>query len=124
METIAYLRKYIVAVIALLVCSGTQAKRRYLHRTPIHTAWKSPVVIVKQPANTVTVVQGFSQKERWNMVVAYLNNHPYIGVREYAKITGLKKKTAEAELDAFTLEKRRNLSVTVIDKKKMYSLKS
>ena len=121
METIANVKKYIFVIIAVMMCGGeVQARRRcIIHRTPV-----SHVTIVNRYAPGIKVVQRFNQKERWNMVVAYLKSHPCINAKIYANITGLSKKMAEAELDAFTIDKNRNLVVSGVGRKKMYMLQS
>ena len=121
METIANVKKYIFVIIAVMMCGGeVQARRRcIIHRTPV-----SHVTIVNRYAPGIKVVQRFNQKERWNMVVAYLKSHPCINAKIYANITGLSKKVAEAELDAFTIDKNRNLVVNGVGKKKTYMFKA
>lgn len=124
METIANVKKYIFVIIAVMMCggevqSGRPGRRCIIHRTPV-----SHVTIVNRYAPGIKVVQRFNQKERWNMVVAYLKSHPCINAKIYANITGLSKKVAEAELDAFTICKNRNLVVSGVGRKKMYMLQS
>lgn len=43
--------------------------------------------------------------------------------RQYANITGLKKSIAEAELDAFSIGKGKQIKAVTIDGKKRYTLK-
>lgn len=45
-----------------------------------------------------------SQKERLAMVMAYLRTHESLSIAQYARMTGLGKATAEAELDVFATD--------------------
>lgn len=39
------------------------------------------------------------------MAIAYLETHKHLGIRQYAKMTRLSMAAAEAELDAFAMDK-------------------
>lgn len=55
--------------------------------------------------------------------MAYLKNHEYLTVNKYAKMTGLLKVAAKAELDAFATDKDRPIEAVTRGKKKVYTLK-
>ncbi len=54
------------------------------------------------------------------MALAYLNNNQRLTVKQYAKITSLNKDAAEAELDAFVLDRNIPIQSIVEGKKKFY----
>lgn len=58
------------------------------------------------------------------MALSYMERHGAIAAKEYARMTGLNKKAAEAELDAFAYNRRRIVSVLYKNKKKVYIIKS
>lgn len=121
MRTIVILKKSIlISAIVLLGIGGTiQAKHRHIYRVP---ARPIGFTVINQSSPLVTTVQRFTQKDRWNMVVAYLGTHTYLSAKDYAKLTGLKKAVAEAELEAFSVDKKKKLSIIFIKKKKVYTL--
>lgn len=55
------------------------------------------------------------------MAVAYLEHNQYLSVKKYAKMTGLSKDMAEAELDAFACDKRNPVTLVISGKKKLYT---
>ena len=57
------------------------------------------------------------------MAVAYLNDNKYLSIKKYAGMTGLTKKMAEAELDAFSNAREKTIVMVLADKKKLYPLK-
>ena len=58
------------------------------------------------------------------MALSYMERHGAITAKEYARMTGLNKKAAEAELDAFAYNRRLIVSVLYKNKKKVYIIKS
>lgn len=54
------------------------------------------------------------------MALAYLNNNQRLTVKQYAKIRSLNKDAAEAELDAFVLDRNIPILSIVEGKKKFY----
>lgn len=105
-------------MIAMTLVGGT------LQAQPWHRRWhyrSRPVVtVVTRPAVTTHVSNRFSQKERFEMAMAYLNSHKHLTVKQYAKMTKLGRASAEAELDAFAQDKRKPLQLRIIGKKKVY----
>lgn len=53
-------------------------------------------------------------------MAAYLEQHTHISVKQYAKMTRLSKALAEAELDAFAMDKKGIIRVVVSGNKKVY----
>ena len=54
------------------------------------------------------------------MAIAYLETHKHLGIRQYAKMTGLSMAAAEAELDAFAMDKKKPVQLIIRGKKKVY----
>lgn len=54
------------------------------------------------------------------MALAYLNHNSRLTVKQYAKITSLNNDAAEAELDAFVLDRNIPILSIVEGKKKFY----
>ena len=113
----------IMAIATLVAVSCEQADARRLHRNHI-PHYPARVVVIPPPAphHVVTkhVSNRFSQKERLAMALAYLNNNQRLSVKQYAKITSLNKEAAEAELDAFVLDRNIPILSIVEGKKKYY----
>lgn len=109
----------IMAIAALIVagCSQADAHRHHIH----HPA---RVVVIPTPVHrhvvTKHISNRFSQKERLAMALAYLNNNQRLTVKQYAKITSLNKDAAEAELDAFVMDRSIPILSIVEGKKKFY----
>ena len=54
------------------------------------------------------------------MALAYLKNNKSLSISKYSKITGLTNATAEAELDAFAVNKQNPIKMILNGKKKLY----
>ena len=80
-------------------------------------------VIYTRPAVTMRITNRLSTKDRLNMALAYLHRNQYLTAKEYAKMTGLDKKMAEAELNAFSMDKKNRIAILNTDKKTLYTLK-
>ncbi len=115
MKLIGKLKIAIMAIVIILSCGTVDAQRWHGHSRPYRV-----VTVVARPDVTVLVSNRFTQKERFRMAMAYLKNHRYLTVKRYAKITGLSKAAAEAELDAFVADKDNPMAVIIRGKKKMY----
>ena len=79
-----------------LICGTATA-----HRRPCTHHVHGVTTVVTRPAVTVLIGNRFNQRKHLARAIAYLNNNQYLSVKEYARITELTPKTAEAELDAF-----------------------
>ena len=97
-------RKTRILVIAMaLVCGTTNAQHWHRH---YHYCPDGVVTVVVRPDLTSHINNRFSPKERLVMAVAYLETHKNLTIRQYAKITQLSIASAEAELDAFAMDKK------------------
>ena len=108
------MKKYLTILLLSLVCMSCHAHRPHRHHPHRH----HPVVVVtpSKPVNKL------SSRDRMNMALAYLNKNKKMSVGTYSKMTGLSKATAEAELDAFSLDKNIPIGFVVNGKKKVYVL--
>lgn len=105
------LMKKIFAALLLIALAFSQAEARphyHRHGCP--------------PCYTRSIKSCPNSNARFEMAVRYLHANKYMSVSQYAKMTGLKKKKAEAELDMFA-RNRLNPIVRVTGKKKLYALK-
>lgn len=104
----------------VLICGTASAQRRFhSHCFGGH----SVTTVVVQPAVTIHAHLHITRKERLEMAVAYLNDNKYLSIKKYAGMTGLTKKMAEAELDAFSNAREKTIVMVLADKKKLYTLK-
>ncbi len=53
------------------------------------------------------------------MATAYLEHNQYLSVKKYAKMTGLTKAMARAELDAFACDERNPITPVILNRKKL-----
>lgn len=118
-------------VVAAMVfaCGSANAQRwhRYgYHGHVVHAAcmaYPTHVTVVAKPAVTTHISNRLNQKERFNMAIAYLKSNGSLTVKQYSKMTGLTKKTAKAELDAFAADKSKPIVSTYNGKKQIYLLR-
>lgn len=105
-----------ILVIAMaLVCGTANAQHWHRHNRPDRV-----VAVVVRPDVTSHVSNRFNQKERLAMAIAYLETHRYLTIKQYAKMTQLNKASAEAELDAFAMDKKKPIQLVIRGKKKVY----
>lgn len=78
------------------------------------------VTVATRPDVTSHLSNRFNQKERFTMAMAYLETHKCLTIKQYAKMTQLSSASAEAELDAFAMDKKRPLQLVIRGKKKVY----
>lgn len=107
-----------VALSAVCLTANAQRHHRWHHASPLTSC--RPVVVVNRPTTTTHVSNRFSQKERLAMAVAYIETHGKLTAKQYAKLTKLSRDTAEAELDAFALDRSKTIQMVVDGKKKIY----
>lgn len=62
-----------------------------------------------------------TQNQRLHMALAYLQNNRYLTIKHYARMTGLSKQMAEAELDSFCSRANGMLRCQTAGGKKVYS---
>lgn len=109
----------ILAIAAFLAigCANVDARGHYHH----HCRHAAPVrVVVAHPAPAKKISHRFTKNDRLNMALGYLATHPYITAKQYAKLTSLKKDVAEAELDAFVIDRRIPILASLNGKKRVY----
>lgn len=111
-------KKTRILVIAMALVCGT-ANAQHWHRH-YHYRPDRVVTVVVRPDLTSHVSNRFSQKERLAMAIAYLETHKNLTIRQYAKITQLSIASAEAELDAFAMDKKKPIQLIIREKKKVY----
>lgn len=110
----------LTAVASILICGSADAQRHYRHHHHFYYPQRI-VTVVARPATTVRISNRLNQKERFQMAIAYLEHNQYLSVKKYAKMTGLSKDMAEAELDAFACDKKNPVALVISDRKKLYT---
>lgn len=121
-----YVKLSLVAFAAIFSVTTVMAQHgHYRHGHLCTAAYRRPVVntVVVRPAVINHVSNRFSKKDRMDMAIGWLkNNDKPLTVRKYSNITGLTTDAAEAELDAFALDRRNPIKVMKNGKKKVYTL--
>lgn len=107
-----------ILVIAMALACGT-ANAQHWHRH-YHYHPHRVITVVTRPKVMSCVSNCFNQKERLAMAMAYLETNKYLTVKQYAKMTQLSKASAEAELDAFVMDKNKPVKMVIRGKKKVY----
>ena len=107
----------LTALVSLLTSCSASAQRYYRHHHHPHHV----VTVVAKPATTVRISNRLNQKERLQIAIAYLDRNQYLSIKQYAKMTGLTKDMAEAELDTFARDKRNPVTLVITGKKKLYT---
>lgn len=121
MKTMMNIKK--AAIIAMMALAGTTAFARHRHCGYIYRhACYRPVVtkVISRPAVTIHISNRLSKNDRLNMALAYLKDNKSLSISTYSKMTGLKKATAEAELDAFATCRDNPIKLVIAGKKKLY----
>lgn len=113
------MKKYLTILLMSLVGFSCQAHRPHHHHHHPHR--HHPVVVAASPSKPV-ISNRITTRDRMNMAIAYLNKNKRMGVAAYSKMTGLSKRTAEAELDAFVMDKSIPIGIAMVGKKKVYVL--
>ncbi len=91
---------------------------RHIHRA-------RPVRVVKVVTRPVVVSHTSNKQskgDRLEMALAYLQNNDVLTIRQYHKMTGLSKDTAEAELDSFAADSAIEITLVMDGRKKVYTL--
>lgn len=116
MKSTEKLKTAIITVAIILSCGTANAQRpRHRHHHPYQV-----VKMVPSPAVTIRISNHFTQKERFKIAMAYLEHHKHLNVRKYAKMTGLTKAAAQAELDAFVADPDTPITAVTRNKKRLY----
>lgn len=103
----------LLAIAMILVCGSAHAQHWHYRPNRI-------VTVVVQPDVISHVSNRFNQKERFAMAIVYLETHEHLTIRQYAKMTHLNMASAEAELDAFSIDKKKPIQLVIRGKKKVY----
>ena len=104
----------------MLVCMPMEAKYiRHGHYHHPSARRYAPVITVH---HTSDKNPSLSPRTRYFTALNYLKRNEYITIKAYAKLTGLSKRLAETELDAFSLDKTKDIVSTVLKNKKVYIL--
>lgn len=120
-----------VAMVALAMMSAAvsaQARGPHRHSAYMRCGGRYYAAAVAPPIRTTvqverrTTVNKTTRPERKLMAVAYIQKNGGLSVNEYCGFTGLDKRSAEAELDSFTLDRRTPLVRKILKKKVVYSL--
>lgn len=88
-----------------------------------HRLWTPrPMVVVRTMPTTATRVSNhLTQNQRLHMALAYLQSNRYLSIKHYARMTGLSKQRAEAELDSFCSRANGMLRCQTASGKKVYN---
>lgn len=115
--------RIIIFVAALALMAGS-AEAQYCchHRPHHHRIPRTTTVIRTVPPKHAELVNRLTRKDRFDMAVAFLKANPCLSVKQYAKMTGLKKSVAEAELNVFASDVFNPIR-HVAGKKNLYCLK-
>lgn len=105
----------ILLIAMILLCGFANAQHWHRHYRPNRV-----VTIVVQPGVISHISNRFNQKERLAMAIAYLERYEHLTIRQYAKMTQLSMASAEAELDAFAMDKKKSIRLVIRGKKKVY----
>lgn len=121
MQTTGMIKKGILAICLISICSCASAHR--WHRHPHVPPRPVATTIVVKPAPAPPIQERFTPNERFAMALAYLKKHKQLSSKKYAQLTGLTKARAEAELDAFAADKRKPIALVIKGRKKTYILR-
>ncbi len=118
-----------IAAICLLHCGSADARLHDRYRSRdfyphCHGPYPHRILVTPvRPAIALRISNRFDRKGRLEMALAYLRQNPSLAVGKYAKMAGLPKDAAEAELDAFAFDPDNPITLTVTErKKKTYTL--
>lgn len=105
MKVFGKIRIALIVAMMVFACGSADAQRWHRHHGHVaHTACMVPpthVTVVSRPATTTHISNRLTQKERFEMARVYLKTHDTLTVKQYAKMTGLSKDVAKAELEVF-----------------------
>lgn len=107
MNTTDNVKKALFVALLAMTISTADAHRRPVRHHVVHrtTAVTSPVVIS-------STLNSLNRADRLKLALAYIDRNGGITAKQYAKLTGLSKSTAEAELDSFATDRRPQLAIS------------
>ncbi len=121
MKTRMNIKRFLFTTVLALAATTTFAQHRHRGHIARCGYWRPAVTtVITRPTTTVRISNRLCKNDRLEMALAYLKNNKTLSVSEYSKMTGLKKATAEAELDAFAASKKTPVRVVMSGKKKLY----
>lgn len=109
----------LTAVASVLVCGSADAQLYSHHHQHRSYHPRRVVNVVPGPAAAARISNHLNQKQRLQMATAYLEHNQYLSVKKYAKMTGLTKAMARAELDAFACDERNPITPVILNRKKL-----
>ena len=110
----------IIVFMSVLVCGTANAKRIYQHRNYNRGYSHNMITVIAKPTTTFHVINRLSQKERLQIALVYLAKNKNLSIKQYAKMTGLSKTMAEAELSTFAADKDNPIILATKGKKKLF----
>ncbi len=116
MKTSIKIKKGLLIALMAWACTTAFAQHRHYH------GYHRPIVttVVARPVVTTRISNRLSKQDRLEMALAYLKANPLLTISKYSKMTGLCKAVAEAELDAFALDKKSPIRIVINGKSKHY----
>lgn len=115
MNTVVSTKKLLMVAILAMSLTTVDAHRRPLRHRIIHST-----TVVAKPVVAEKNVNRFDRNGRLSMALAYIDKHNHITAKAYAKITGLSKASAEAELDSFVRSHKTPIKAVMNGKKTVY----
>ena len=121
MNTKMNIKKMLFVVLLTLASTATYAQHRHYRHVSPHDYYR-PIVttVVTRHAVTTHISNRLSKKDRLEMALAYLKENKSLSISKYSKMTGLTIAMAEAELDAFSVNKNNPIKMVKNGKKKLY----
>lgn len=119
------MKKKIMTMMLMALCGIAVAEaqpHRGLHPVVINPRPMRVTKVVSHPVVVSRTTNRLNQSDRLEMTIAYIKSHGSINAKQYSKITGLNKATAEAELDAFATRRCNPIVIQFNGKKKTYVL--
>lgn len=119
------MKKKIMTMMLMALCGMAVAEaqpHRGFHPVVINPRPVHVTKVVTRPVVVSRTTNRLSQTDRLEMAIAYIKSHGSINAKQYSKITGLGKATAEAELDAFAARRSNPIVIHFNGKKKTYIL--
>lgn len=114
--------KYIAIAAMLMASASVSAQHMYTNRHIHHSRPVRVVKVVTRPVVVSHTSNKLSKGDRLEMALAYLKSNECLTIRQYHKMTGLSKETAEAELDSFAADTAIEIAMVMDGRKKVYTL--
>lgn len=118
MQTSLPFKTGLAAFILLLSMQPADARLRHRHSHPTIRVTVAP----PRPVPPVRIVRLSTLRERLARAQAYLSSHKTISAKRYARLTGLTRSAARAELDTFARDSSTRIAAVGAGKRKCYTL--